>query len=79
MNITSKDLNELLRYAKPEVSKCIRARRRTLKNRNYAQSSRNKRVEQKKDVISQNIDLCKEIQHLIHEYMNNEGEDMFNN
>ncbi|CAK9297783.1 unnamed protein product [Gordionus sp. m RMFG-2023] len=60
VNITVRDLNQKLHgHTKDEINK-FKQKRRTLKNRCYAQSSRLRRMRIRKDLEAKNLDLIKE-------------------
>lgn len=68
VSLTVRDLNRILKssgYSRSEIQR-IKQRRRTLKNRGYAASCRNKRLEQKDDLqqerslVHRDISILKE-------------------
>ena len=61
MNLSAKDLNNKLRGLGEDVVAVLKQRRRTLKNRGYAQSSRNKRVNQRLDLEKDKETLREEL------------------
>ena len=67
VSLPVKDLNTVLRgYSDDEIYK-IKQRRRTLKNRGYAQNSRTKRVRQKEDLEVERQQLRDDLEHLARE------------
>lgn len=64
ITMSVRDLNKYLaRFSKDEVA-IIKQRRRTLKNRGYAQSCRTKRSSMKDDLQTRKKDLALEVQQL---------------
>lgn len=67
VNLPVKDLNTVLRgFSDDEISQ-IKQRRRTLKNRGYAQNSRTKRVRQKEDLEEERLQLRRDLEDLARE------------
>ena len=67
VNLSVKDLNTRLRGRTDEEIAMIKQRRRTLKNRGYAQSSRNKRVTQRMDLEKDKESLREELERIARE------------
>lgn len=66
VSISVRDLNRTLKMRGLSREEIIRMkqRRRTLKNRGYAASCRNKRIEQKDDLASERVDVEQELTQL---------------
>lgn len=64
VNLPLRELNKRLRYLPKQMAYGMKKRRRTLKNRKYAQNCRSKRLEQKSEMEVQNCHLKTEIQRL---------------
>ena len=67
VNMPVKELNNALRGLTEEDVFRVKQRRRTLKNRGYAQNSRTKRVRQKEDLEDERQKLKKELEQLSRE------------
>jgi len=67
VSLPVKDLNSVLRGFSDEKIYQIKQRRRTLKNRGYAQNSRTKRVRQKEDLEVERQQLREDLEHLSRE------------
>ena len=67
VSLPVKDLNTVLRGYTDDESYKIKQRRRTLKNRGYAQNSRTKRVRQKEDLEVERQQLRDDLEHLARE------------
>jgi hypothetical protein len=61
VNLPLRELNKRLRYLPKQMAYGMKKRRRTLKNRKYAQNCRSKRLEQKSEMEVQNCHLKHEI------------------
>jgi hypothetical protein len=61
VNLPLRELNKRLRYLPKQMAYGMKKRRRTLKNRKYAQNCRSKRLEQKSEMEVQNHHLKHEI------------------
>lgn len=64
VNMRTKELNDYLKNVTKAEAKQIKIRRRLLKNRGYAQSTRAKRVETKEQLETRKAQLVKEIEQL---------------
>jgi hypothetical protein len=64
VNLPLRELNKRLRFLPKQVAYSMKKRRRTLKNRKYAQNCRSKRLEQKSEMEIQNCQLKIEITRL---------------
>lgn len=67
VSIPVKELNTVLRGLSDDEVYKVKQRRRTLKNRGYAQNSRTKRVQQKEDLEDDRQKLRKELEQLSRE------------
>lgn len=67
VSLSVKDLNSRLRGLNDEEVVQVKQRRRTLKNRGYAQSSRNKRVSQRMDLEKDKESLREELHRIARE------------
>ena len=67
VSLSVKDLNSRLRGLNDEEVAQVKQRRRTLKNRGYAQSSRNKRVNQRMDLEKDKESLREELHRIARE------------
>lgn len=67
MSLSVRDLNKRLHGYPREIVGKLKQKRRTLKNRGYAQNCRSKRIQQKHDLESNNSVLKSEIQRLKNE------------
>ncbi len=61
VNLPLRELNKRLRYLPKQMAYNMKKRRRTLKNRKYAQNCRSKRLEQKSEMEIQNCRLKQEL------------------
>ena len=67
LSLSVRDLNKQLHgLPRDQVAK-VKQKRRTLKNRGYAQNCRSKRMVQRQDLEVTNTSLCKEMQALVNE------------
>ncbi|XP_041038309.1 transcription factor MafK-like [Carcharodon carcharias] len=74
IQLTVRDLNQQLRgLSKEEVAR-LKQRRRTLKNRGYAASCREKRVSQREELEHQRVALAAEVDGLARENSSMKGE-----
>ena len=62
-----RDLNKQLHGLPRDQVARVKQKRRTLKNRGYAQSCRSKRMSQKQDLEVVNDNLCREIEAMFNE------------
>lgn len=63
-SLSAKALNQILRSVPKEEAKLLKQRRRTLKNRGYAQSCRHKRVSERDELSREARQLRKQLDHL---------------
>ena len=67
LSLSVRDLNKQLHGLPREQVARVKQKRRTLKNRGYAQSCRSKRMSQKQDLEVVNDNLCREIEAMFNE------------
>lgn len=81
VNLPLRELNKRLRALPKHLAYGMKKRRRTLKNRKYAQNCRSKRLEQKSEMEIQNAQLKIEIGHLrkLVEKLQQENQHLINN
>ena len=67
LSLSVRDLNRQLHGLPRDQVARVKQKRRTLKNRGYAQSCRSKRMSQKQDLEVVNNNLCREMEALVNE------------
>ena len=67
LSLSVRDLNKQLHGLPRDQVARVKQKRRTLKNRGYAQSCRSKRMSQKQDLEVVNDNLCREIEAMFNE------------
>ena len=67
LSLSVRDLNKQLHGLPREQVARVKQKRRTLKNRGYAQSCRSKRMSQKQDLEVVNDNLCREMEAMFNE------------
>jgi hypothetical protein len=64
VSLSTRELNRRLQILSPDERRALKQRRRTLKNRNYAQTCRSRRVGHHRQLESTNEELCHEVEQL---------------